>query len=168
MKQIYALLGDEPMRIVYIGCAENAKKRVANHWRQRNSSYRSPVKNWLSTLPEPPDFFVFEEVSDEIAYEAEQYYTEIIRDAGVELLNRKYGVKHSLETRIKIGVFFRGKKTGPFTEERRNNMSIAHTGKPLSNDHRDSMVKAMQSAEVRQKIGDGVRKSAVRKNKTKT
>lgn len=41
---------------------------------------------------------------------------------------------HGPETRAKISASKRGISTGPFTEERKRNLSKAHTGRPVSNE----------------------------------
>jgi hypothetical protein len=102
VKQIYALLGGKPRKVVYIGSTQNVKIRVRDHWRQRNSTYRTPVKDWLATLTEPPEYYVFEEVEDNVRYEAEQYYAEMIRAMGIELLNQRDGWKMRPEACSKI------------------------------------------------------------------
>lgn len=119
MKQIYGLIGDEPHRVVYVGCATDAKKRVNSHWKQRNSKYRNLVKNWLLTLAEPPDFYVFEEVPDDLANDAEEYYTKVIREMGIKLLNVLDGRAWRDEPRQSLSMSMKGmgvgKKSSPET-----------------------------------------------------
>ena len=102
--EIYWLLESETHRIRYVGCAADAKKRVASHWRQRNSTYRSPVKDWLRSLAQPPEFEVIQVVCDESAQAAEAYWTELLRQtlAGPGLLNVLDGRKMRAVTRQKI------------------------------------------------------------------
>lgn len=126
MKQIYALLGGEPRKVVYIGCAVNAEKRRNSHWSQRNSVGRIPVKDWLCNLAEPPEFYVFENVEDDAAHAAEQYYTEIMRQINPDLLNVLDGQKKREFTRRKIGDAFRGKH---LSESHKENIRKSRIGK---------------------------------------
>jgi hypothetical protein len=112
VKQIYALLDGEPRSVVYVGCTNDIVKRIKSHWRQRNSTYRSPVKNWLCNLAEPPEYYVFEEVADDISHAAEQYYIEIIRQVNPQLLNVLDGQKKRWETRDKISKSLAGVGVG--------------------------------------------------------
>lgn len=102
VKQIYALLGGEPRKVVYVGVAKSAEARRNSHWSQRNSVGRNPVKDWLCNLAEPPEYHVFEDVEDDIAFDAEQYYTEIMRQVNSDLLNVLDGYKKREVTRRKI------------------------------------------------------------------
>jgi hypothetical protein len=145
VKQIYALLGGEPRKVVYVGCANNAVARVKSHWGQRNSTYRSPVKDWLCNLAEPPEHFVFEEVPDEIAFQAEQYYTETIRAMGIELLNLRDGMKYRPEVKQKIRKANTGRKPTP---EQVAKQVQAQTGKLLSQAHRDAISRGRLKPEV--------------------
>ena len=87
---------------MYVGCCSGVVKRRDSHWRQRNSTARQPVKDWLCTLAESPEYFIFEEVPDDIANDAEAYYTRMLREMGIELLNVLDGKKMRTVTRKKI------------------------------------------------------------------
>ncbi len=110
MVEIYWLLEPETRKVRYVGCTRDAVKRVRDHWRQRNSTYRIPVKDWLCTLTEPPEFEVVQTVSDEFAQSAETYWIEMLRQTvvGPELLNVLDGRKMRAETRQKISLYQTG------------------------------------------------------------
>lgn len=118
MKQIYALLGEKPPKIVYVGVAKSAEIRRNGHWRTRNSTYRSPVKDWLCNLAEPPEFYVLEDVKDEVAFAAEQYYTEIMRQINPDLLNVLDGCKKREITRQKISTSLQGHEISETTRQK--------------------------------------------------
>jgi hypothetical protein len=126
VKQIYALLGGEPRKIVYVGCANDAVERVKSHWSQRNSIGRQPVKDWLCTLAEPPAYHVFEDVPDELGHAAEQYYTEIMRQINPDLLNVLDGRKMLAVTRERISLGQVGKVV---SDEARENVRKSRLGK---------------------------------------
>lgn len=129
MKQIYALLGGEPRKVVYVGYTRDINMRIKDHWRHRNTKYRSPVKDWLASLEEPPEYHIFEDVEDEMAHAAEQYYTEIMRQINPNLLNVLDGQKKREPTRRKIGNAFTGK---PLSEEHKEKVRQSRIGKPNS------------------------------------
>lgn len=129
MKEVYALLEPEIRTVRYIGLAQNAETRLKSHWHQRNSAYRSPVKDWLRSLSAAPEYYVLQVVEDEHGIQAEQYWTELLRQTGLDLLNRRDGYRVRPETRIKISESSIGKVVSTETREK---LRQATAGKPRS------------------------------------
>lgn len=115
MNQIYGIVDPETCKIVYVGVSANARLRVRDHWKHRNATERTPVRDWLQSLgsrgvlTKPPDFFVFEEVADDIRFQAECYYTRILREMGIGLLNIVDGQIPRRETRVKTSKTLTGR-----------------------------------------------------------
>jgi hypothetical protein len=122
--EIYWLIDPETRKPRYVGSAASTVKRIRSHWYQRNSKYRSPVKDWLQSLVEPPEFEVVDTVLDEQRLAAEAYWTKMLREtrAGPDLLNVLDGRKMRSGTRKKIGAAFSGKT---LTESHRRKISIS-------------------------------------------
>jgi hypothetical protein len=140
-------------KVRYVGCARNAAVRIASHWRQRNSTFRSPVKNWLCNLAESPEFEVVQVVvSDEQAQAAETYWIKLLRQTSVgpELLNVLDGQKKREETRTKISSSLRGFK---HSDAARKNMGLAALGNQSGKANRGRTL----SEEHRRKISEGVK-----------
>ena len=131
MAEIYWLLEPETRKVRYVGCAKNSAKRIRSHWSQRNSVYRSPVKDWLQSLSEPPEFEVIQTVPDEQAQAAEAYWTKMLRQtiAGPELLNILDGRKMRVDTRRKIGQAQIGNKLSQEVRDRIGQASQGESNK---------------------------------------
>lgn len=116
MKTIYALVHDRTIR--YVGCTGDVKTRTRLHWSCRFSK-NTQVAVWLRTLKEPPTCHVLQEVGDDVAYDAETYWIELLRQVpSVKLLNvssrrggqgRSRGYTHTAETRAKVSAARRGR-----------------------------------------------------------
>lgn len=116
MKTIYVLVHDRTIR--YVGCTGDLKTRARLHWSCRFSK-NTQVALWLRTLSEPPQCHSLQEVSDDVAYDAETYWIELLRQVpSVNLLNtsvkrsgqgRPRGYIHTAETRAKISAVRRGR-----------------------------------------------------------
>lgn len=132
MAEIYALLELGTRRVRYVGCSVvSAEARRNSHWSQRNSQGRTPVKDWLVTLPEPPEFWIFQEVPDEQAQAAETYWTEMIRQTSVgpDLLNVLDGRNWLEQPRQKLSRTQQGTK---LSEETKRKISQSQAGKKHS------------------------------------
>ena len=133
MPEIYVLLQPETRMIRYVGCARDARDRVKSHWKQRNSTYRSPVKDWLNSLQSPPEHEVLQVVSNEMGYAAEEYWTRLLLQIDtVDLLNRRYGTAMSDTTKSQISSTTSGVKKpwmcgprGPVSQETRDKISAS-------------------------------------------
>lgn len=137
VKEIYTLLEPETRKIRYVGLARSAKERVKSHWRQRNSTYRSPVKEWLCSLSAPPPYEILQVVEDEVGIQAEEYWTTLLRQIDtVDLLNRRDGYRHHPENRAKISEASKGHHV---SLEMREKLSQALTGKHPSEETRRRM-----------------------------
>lgn len=118
MKQIYAILEPGSRRVMYVGASQDARGRVRDHWGHRRAAGRTPVRDWLrqlnadGVLSGPPEYYVFEEVPDSLANEAEQYYTEILRQINPELLNIIDGRKPRAVTLKRISDALTGRFSG--------------------------------------------------------
>lgn len=140
---IYALLEPSSRKVRYIGQSLCPARRAWEHWQHRNNDdyLRNPAfADWLRSLDGPPGVHVFEEVSFEDRFKAEEYYTDLLRQIpGVELLNINSGAKQAESVRKKI--------------------SARHVGVPKSAEHRAAMSAAARaytatlSPEERAKLG---------------
>lgn len=125
MAEIYWLLEPDTRKVRYVGCAADSAKRVRSHWRQRNSTGRNPVKDWLQSLSQPPEFEVIQVVSNEQAQAAETYWIKLIRETSVgsDLLNVLDGRKMRPETRQKIAMNRRNPaKKRSFSDQAKENI----------------------------------------------
>ena len=69
---------------------------------------------------------------------------------------------HSEETLRKMSESMKGKNTGPLSEEHRKKLSIAHSGKKLSEEHKEKLRNKPVSEETRQKlsaVSKGIKRS---------
>jgi len=111
---IYALLEPNTRRIRYVGSTVCIADRIRLHWSQR-STRQTILAAWLRTLDVMPDHHVLEEVPVEQRWDAEAYYTGIIRQiVGNNLLNVHDGTKihgspRSDETKQKISGSLKGR-----------------------------------------------------------
>ena len=134
MSEIYVLLQPDTRVIRYVGCARDARARVKSHWKQRNSAYRSPVKDWLNSLESPPEHEVLQIVPDEVGYDAEEYWTRLLLQIDtVDLLNRRYGMAVSDAIKGQISSTTSGVKkphlSRPLTQEHKDKISAALKGR---------------------------------------
>lgn len=117
---IYVILEPETRRVRYVGSSTlNVRERMRLHWSQREQK-KTPLANWLKTLSEPPDYEILQEVCKESRWNAEEYWTNLLRQVpSVNLLNLHTASKHdgyprTEETRKKISIALKGRpKTKP-------------------------------------------------------
>jgi predicted GIY-YIG superfamily endonuclease len=157
VKEIYALLEPGTRQIRYVGVAQSAKARVKSHWKQRGSTYRSPVKDWLVSLSSAPAYEILQIVEDEYGFQAEEYWTAMLRQIDtVALLNRRDGWSVRPETRVRISDTTRGKpsnfKGHTHTEAQRQVISKRMTGRKLSAQTREKVRKASLCRECKRRI----------------
>jgi hypothetical protein len=124
--EIY-VLSESGGPVRYVGCARNAEIRLRSHWRQRNSKYRTPLKEWLCGLSEQPTVGVLEVVPDELGLAAEEYYTKMLRQIDtVDLLNVLDAMKKREPMRRQIAESMKGREV---SAQARQKISLAGRGR---------------------------------------
>ncbi|GGX94680.1 GIY-YIG nuclease family protein [Streptomyces anandii] len=94
---IYALTDPETGRPRYVGHTTRLADRVGSHWCTRGKNPQ-PVSVWLGSLSDPPPYAVLEaDVPFEERYEAEAFWTILLRQRGEKLLNLCVGAQISPE-----------------------------------------------------------------------
>jgi len=91
MVTIYALLDPRDNQIRYIGKAKNLKKRVIEHLKLRERTYKN---NWLKSIVAlglKPKVKVLEIVNDDDWQDKERYYIKYYKDLGCRLTNMTEG-----------------------------------------------------------------------------
>jgi predicted GIY-YIG superfamily endonuclease len=93
---IYWLLEPETRKVRYVGSTLDIQERMRLHWDHRNKR-TTQLAEWLRSLDEMPEHEVIEEVPQELQYEAEEYWTKMLRQIeSVDLLNFLDGKKHAV------------------------------------------------------------------------
>ncbi len=142
---IYALLDPRTKAIRYVGKADDPQKRLGDHLRQCKcgESYRA---HWLRQLLRnglKPLLEVVDEVAQAEWAAVECAYVTFYKEQGCELVNATpggdgtgagelhplFGRPRPPEVRAKLSAANKGKRAGPFSVERRANMSAALKGK---------------------------------------
>lgn len=176
---IYALL-DEQRQIRYVGHSKDPYWRARKHWRERGSAQvgrkNSALTVWLRGLNEPPAVVVLQEVSRPQRYQAEEYWTDLLRQVpGISLLNIASGARLSEGTRSRIGDAHRGRvlsnetrakisasTTGrQVSDETKARLSAAHAGRKLSPEsiakRSASVIGSKRSPETRERMAKAAR-----------
>lgn len=96
MAIIYALLEPGTEKPRYIGStADSVSHRVKLHWVSRFKR-KTNVAIWLQSLNNKPDCWIIQEVSNDLRWQAEEYWTDLLRQMpDVMLLNQVSG-RHSV------------------------------------------------------------------------
>lgn len=163
--EIYVLFEPGTRKPRYVGCARNAVIRRNDHWRQRNSTYRNPVKDWLRSLKEPPELYILQTVPDEWGIAAEAYWTKLLREIpSVNLLNILDGREWREDSRQQIRESMTGKK---LSAETRKKLGYAKKGKPLSEDHKSAVKRARETPESRRKSSEAAKEQHRRNREQK-
>lgn len=126
MKTIYALLEPDTRRIRYVGATGDPVQRLRVHWSSRLTDKKAPVVQWIKTLAQKPELHILQEVSDEVAHDAEEYWIKLLRQVPtVDLVNAvdtwtgsKKGRVVSDETRRKLREARRGKSSPRINDDR--------------------------------------------------
>ena len=129
---IYALLEPETRKPRYVGHSRDVKARLRQHWMYRQGAIQKKnpqLVAWICSLDDPPEYFIFESVPWELRHKAEHYYTDLLRQIGMDLLNINSGGYLSAKHRAKLaaaGVAANtGRKQSP--EERARRSGRSHT-----------------------------------------
>jgi|SRR5277367_5270015 len=87
MVDIYILFSSDE-GIKYVGSTKSdVSYRVKAHWRSRHKK-NTLVAQWLRILDQPPQFDVLQSVSEEVRWQAESYWTDLLRQIpGIDLCN---------------------------------------------------------------------------------
>jgi len=94
---IYWLLEPETRKVRYVGSTLNIKERMRLHWDQRTKR-GTQLAQWLCSLEEMPEYEVVQEVDKKFQYEAEEYWTKLLRQvSSVSLLNINNGQKYAVK-----------------------------------------------------------------------
>jgi len=92
---IYALTDPETGQPRYVGHTTRLQDRVGSHWSTRGRDSR-PVSVWLGSLSDPPSYVALEtDVPFEERFDAEAFWTILLRQRGEKLLNLNVGAQIS-------------------------------------------------------------------------
>lgn len=151
MIAIYELLDPQTNECRYIGQTIEPDTRLAWHIQAAKRGEKRWVYNWIRSLLShgvSPIMRIIEHCSlDKEANDRESHWILLYRSYGVDLTNLTdggggiRGMKHSEETKAKIGRAHTGKVLTP---EQRMAMSKARTGVPLSPERREVAVAALR------------------------
>lgn len=139
-------------KVRYVGSTSDLiKHRIRLHWVQKE--YRTTqLAGWLRSLSEPPDYWVIQEVCDESRWQAEEYWTDLIRDTGADLLNQFSG-RHTA-----------GGKGRQVSEETRKKLS--QISPELREQRRQFMLGKTLSDETKRKLSNVARNNISKPNRT--
>ena len=164
---IYSILDPRLNKLkIYVGKSNTPMKRFKSHISESNNLNKNTKKcNWLRSIRKEgliPIFNIIEEITIEEWQIKENYYIDLYKSLGYELINIRPGGNgisiHSDNTCYKISTSRRGIKTGPRSEETKIRISVGHIG----------IGKGIQkSKEEKEKISNGLKKAYSENRKKK-
>jgi DNA-binding transcriptional regulator YiaG len=99
---VYVLFEPSTRKVRYVGSTINLDDRLRLHWSSRFCRTTN-VAIWLRSLDEMPESYVLQEVSDEYQYDAEEYWSSLLRQIDtVDLLNVRDGHSQKNEPRRRM------------------------------------------------------------------
>lgn len=132
---IYSLADPRTGEVRYVGKSINLKKRIDNHLHIRKKSHCSSWIQSLKTLKLKPIFEILDCVPKEEWVFWEQWWICQMKAWGFRLTNHtiggegQSGTKQSEESNKKRSLSLKGRKLGPYSEERKTAISNGMKGR---------------------------------------
>lgn len=139
---IYQLSDPVSGEVRYVGkTVKRIQDRLCAHICYSRYGMKNHLHNWLRSLPERPKVTALVVVEDSMAFETERAFIALFRKHGYRLVNATDGGEGapghqcSEEKKSYLRALFTGRKAQPRSDQWRQRMSVAKTGKKHTEEH---------------------------------